>query len=96
MHNAKTGICGAAPASMAPTNACAARSVWQRSCRPPRVQHVTFAKPPAPMAPALTVLPITATVSGMPRFARWLRTGAMLYAGSVTAALIAGTVLWPR
>jgi hypothetical protein len=32
----------------------------------------------------------------MPRLARWLRTGAMLYAGSVTAALIAGTVLWPR
>jgi len=41
------------------------------------------------------MLPIIAAASRMPRLARWLRMGAMLYAGSVTAALIAGTVLWP-
>ena len=55
-----------------------------------------FAKQPAPRTPVQRSLPLTAMALGMPRLARWLRTGAMLYAGSMTAALIAGTVLWPR
>ena len=55
-----------------------------------------FAKQPAPPAPVRTTLPLTAVALGMPRLARWLRTGAMVYAGSMTAALIAGTALWPR
>ena len=103
MHSVKTGIATIPPAPMASAKVCAARSTWQRCCRPPRIHNVKTgisSKPPARMAPARsvlpnTVLPITVTASGMPRLACWLRMGAMLYAGSVTAALIAGTVLWP-
>jgi hypothetical protein len=54
-----------------------------------------FSKPPAPRPIVASALS-PAVALGMPRMARWLQTGAMLYAGSMTAALIAGTVLWPR
>jgi hypothetical protein len=55
-----------------------------------------FSKPPAPRPIVVASALSPAVALGMPRMAHWLQTGAMLYAGSMTAALIAGTVLWPR
>jgi len=63
---------------------------------PDRVADSFFAKAPTPPAPLRTTLPVAATALGMPRVASWLRTGAMVYAGGMTAMLIAGTALWPR